>query len=154
MMSEGFNRSDIVDFFLVEAGEHLQILNDGLLSLEENHDDLSVVDEIFRSAHTIKGSAAMLGFNVVSKLAHKMEDLLGKIRNRDLELSESVIDLLLQSVDTLTAQVESIPQGGGEEESIIQMFDDLYAEFLEAPAPAAPSPPSKPEEAPAEPAAA
>jgi chemotaxis protein histidine kinase CheA len=82
-MSGGFNRSDIVDFFLVEASEHLQTLNDGLLALEENHDDLGAVDEIFRSAHTIKGSAAMLGFNIVSKLAHKMEDLLGKIRNRE-----------------------------------------------------------------------
>lgn len=129
-MSEGFNRSDIVDFFLVEASEHLQILNDGLLSLEENSEDLSVVDEIFRSAHTIKGSAAMLGFNVISKLAHKMEDLLGKIRSRDLALSETVVDLLLQSVDTLTVQVESIPKGQPEDEGILLMFDDLYAEYL------------------------
>ena len=90
-MSDGFNRSDIVDFFLVEASEHLQILNDGLLSLEENNDDLSVVDEIFRSAHTIKGSAAMLGFTIVSKLAHKMEDLLGKIRSWKLLASRRSI---------------------------------------------------------------
>lgn len=131
-MSSGFNRSDIVDFFLVEASEHLQILNDGLLSLEENHDNVSVIDEIFRSAHTIKGSAAMLGFNVVSKLAHKMEDLLGKIRSQELSLSEPVIDLLLQSVDTLSLQIENIPKGTGEEESILLMFDDLYAEFLES----------------------
>ena len=131
-MSGGFNRSDIVDFFLVEASEHLQMLNDGLLSLEENNEDLSVVDEIFRSAHTIKGSAAMLGFNVISKLAHKMEDLLGKIRNRELVLAESVIDLLLQTVDTLTAQVEGIPNGTAEDESLLLMFTDLYAEFLES----------------------
>ena len=136
-MSGGFNRSDIVDFFLVEASEHLQILNDGLLSLEENNEDLTVVDEIFRSAHTIKGSAAMLGFNVISKLAHKMEDLLGKIRNRELALSESVIDLLLQTVDTLTAQVEDIPNGAQEDESLLLMFTDLYAEFLESAEPAA-----------------
>ncbi len=132
-MSGGFNRSDIVDFFLVEASEHLQTLNDGLLSLEENNDDLGVLDEIFRSAHTIKGSAAMLGFNVVSKLAHKMEDLLGKIRNKETSLSESVIDLLLQTVDSLTVQVEDIPNGVQEDESILMMFSDLYAEFLEAP---------------------
>lgn len=142
-MSEGFNRSDIVDFFLVEASEHLQILNDGLLSLEENSEDLSVVDEIFRSAHTIKGSAAMLGFNVISKLAHKMEDLLGKIRSRDLELSETVVDLLLQSVDTLTLQVENIPKGQPEDDSILAMFDDLYAEYLSEGKPKAdkPAPP-------------
>lgn len=111
----------------------MQILQDGLLSLEENNDDLSVVDEIFRSAHTIKGSAAMLGFTIVSKLAHKMEDLLGKIRSRERELSESVIDLLLQTVDTLTMQVESIPSGETGDETILQMFTDLYAVFLEEP---------------------
>lgn len=132
-MSGGFNRSDIVDFFLVEASEHLQTLNDGLLSLEENHENLSVVDEIFRSAHTIKGSAAMLGFNVISKLAHKMEDLLGKIRSREIALNESITDLLLQTIDTLTLQVENLPDSQGEEESILLMFNDLYAEFLEAP---------------------
>jgi chemosensory pili system protein ChpA (sensor histidine kinase/response regulator) len=145
-MSGGVNRSDIVDFFLAEAGEHLQLLNDGLLSLEANHDELSVVDEIFRSAHTIKGSAAMLGFNVISKLAHKMEDLLGKIRNHEITLSESVIDLLLQTVDTLTAQVEELPNGAQEDESLLLMFNDLYAEFLEPPEEEqpAPSPPSEP----------
>ncbi len=130
-MSGGFNRSDIVDFFLVEASEHLQILNEGLLALEENNEDLSVVDEIFRSAHTIKGSAAMLGFNIISKLAHKMEDLLGKIRGRETPLSESVIDLLLQTIDTLNAQIEEIPNGVPEDESLLLMFNDLYSEFLE-----------------------
>lgn len=130
-MSGGFNRSDIVDFFLVEASEHLQILNDGLLSLEENSEDLSVVDEIFRSAHTIKGSAAMLGFTIISKLAHKMEDLLGKIRNREQDLGESIIDLLLQTVDSLTVQIEDIPNGIQADESLLLMFTDLYAEFLE-----------------------
>jgi len=139
-MSEGFNRSDIVDFFLVEASEHLQILNDGLLSLEERSDDLSAIDEIFRSAHTIKGSAAMLGFNVVSKLAHKMEDLLGRIRSKEVELSESIIDLLLNSVDTLTNQVENIPSGEDEDESLLLMFDDLYAGYLAPTEPSAPQP--------------
>ncbi len=109
------------------------MLNDGLLSLEENNGDLGVVDEIFRSAHTIKGSAAMLGFNIISKLAHKMEDLLGKIRSREIELAESLIDLLLQTVDTLTMLVEGIPGGETGDESILQMFIDLYAEFLEEP---------------------
>ncbi|PID58629.1 hypothetical protein CSB45_03540 [candidate division KSB3 bacterium] len=130
-MSEGLNRSDIVGFFLVEASEHLQILNDGLLALEANSKDTGVIDEIFRSAHTIKGSAAMLGFNVVSKLAHKMEDLLGKIRSEEIELSEAVIDLLLHSIDTLTLQVDEIPSGAPEDESLLLMFEDLYREYLE-----------------------
>jgi chemosensory pili system protein ChpA (sensor histidine kinase/response regulator) len=101
----------------------------------------------------------MLGFNVVSKLAHKMEDLLGKIRSRELDFSESVVDLLLQSVDTLTLQIESIPSGQAEDDSILLMFDDLYAEFLGTPesegiqeeAPLSPVSPVVSEEQPAEP---
>lgn len=131
-MAQGLNKSDIAEIFLVEAGEHIQIINDGLLALEADSENLSVVDEIFRSAHTIKGSAAMLGFNVVSKLAHKMEDLLGKIRSQEIKPTESVITLLLQSIDTLAGQVENISNGIGEDDSLIPMFEDQYREFLES----------------------
>jgi len=132
-MAEGINKSEIVELFLEEVGEHLQALNDGLLALERDSEDTGVVDGIFRSAHTIKGSAAMLGFDVVSKLAHKMEDLLGKIRSQEVKPDESVINLLLQSVDTLSGQVENISHGIEGDKSLIPMFEDLYREFLEGP---------------------
>ena len=90
------NNSDIIEFFLGEASEHLQTINDDLLLLEKHKDDLNVVDKIFRAIHAVKGSAGMLRFFVVSKLAHKIEDLLAKMRGRELDVSESVIDLLFQ----------------------------------------------------------
>ncbi len=130
-MTQGLNKSEIAEIFLVEAGEHIQVINDGLLALEANSENIGVVDEIFRSAHTIKGSAAMLGFNVVSKLAHKMEDLLGKIRSQEIKPTEPVITLLLQSIDALASQVENISNGIGEDDSLIPMFEDQYREFLE-----------------------
>lgn len=131
-MAQGINKSEIVEFFLVEAGEHIQTINEGLLALESDSENLGVIDEIFRSAHTIKGSAAMLGFDVISKLAHKMEDLLGKIRSREIKPAESIINLLLQSIDTLAGQVENVSAGIEGDKSLIPMFEDLYREFLEA----------------------
>ena len=53
-----------MDMFLDESHEHLQSLNDGLLSLEDNMEDTSVVNEIFRNAHTLKGMSATMGFNI------------------------------------------------------------------------------------------
>ncbi len=127
---KGFNKSDTIDFFLVEAGEHLQTINEELLSLEKSKDDLSLVDKIFREVHAIKGSAGMLGFSVVSQFAHKIEDLLAKLRDHKLDLSEIIIDFLFQSVDTLSHQLENISDGQKEDESILVMFDDLYTESL------------------------
>lgn len=129
-MDSGTNSPDIIEFFLADAGEHLQTINDDLLALEQDKEDLHLVDKIFRDIHAIKGSAGMTGFFVVSQIAHKIEDLLAKIRDRKLNLSDSVIDLLFHSADMLTQQVENISNGQKEEDSILRMFDDLYAEAL------------------------
>lgn len=55
----------------MEAGEHIQNLNKGLLSLEKDPSDSSLIDELFRAAHTLKGSAAMMGYQGISDVAHK-----------------------------------------------------------------------------------
>ena len=70
-MAAPFDKSGIIEFFLIEAGEHIQSLNKGLLSLEKNPADSAMIDELFRAAHTLKGSAAMMGFQGISDVAHK-----------------------------------------------------------------------------------
>jgi len=127
------NNSDITDFFLVEADEHLQTINADLLSLEKHKTDLGLVDKIFREVHAIKGSAGMIGFSAVSQFAHKIEDLLAKMRDRKLGVSAAAVDLLFQTVDILAQQIEQISNGQETEDSILVTFDDLYAEFLGRP---------------------
>jgi two-component system chemotaxis sensor kinase CheA len=129
-MNSGSDNTDIVEIFIADAGEHLQTINDDLLALEQNKEDLHLVDRIFRDVHAIKGSAGMIGFSVVSQFSHKIEDLLAKIRDQKLNPSESVIDLLFHAVDMLAHQVENISHGQKEEDTILAMFDDLYAEAL------------------------
>jgi chemosensory pili system protein ChpA (sensor histidine kinase/response regulator) len=74
------NKAELVEFFLMESEEHLETILNGLLVLEKDPDNWSIIDEMFRSAHTIKGSAAMVGFVNVSEVAHKLEDILDELR--------------------------------------------------------------------------
>lgn len=122
--------SDITDFFLEDASEHLNNINDDLLTLENSQDDLALVDKIFRSIHAIKGSAGMAGFHVTSQLAHRIEDLLGQIRSQELPVSSELIDLLFQGIDALTHEVENISNDEEEDESLLAIFTDLRADFL------------------------
>jgi len=69
------------ELFMAEAEEHLQALNQNLVELENNPNDLEIVNLIFRSAHTLKGSARTLGFDHISSLTHHMEDILDYIRS-------------------------------------------------------------------------
>ncbi|MDY5717834.1 MAG: chemotaxis protein CheA [Selenomonas sp.] len=110
-----------MDMFLDESHEHLQSLNEGLLSLEENTDDVSVVNEIFRNAHTLKGMSATMGYNKIAELTHEMEDVLDLIRKEQLKLNEDIIDTLFKCLDSLEQMINSV--GDGEAEDVVDVTD-------------------------------
>ena len=110
-----------MDMFLDESHEHLQSLNEGLLSLEENSDDVSVVNEIFRNAHTLKGMSATMGYNKIAELTHEMEDVLDLIRKEQLKLNEDIIDTLFKCLDYLEQMINSV--GDGEAEDVVDVTD-------------------------------
>src|SRR6202165_3505379 len=91
---------EVLDFFIPEAEEHLQIATQCLLGLESN----ATADEIhrlFRSVHTIKGSAAQVGLRRLGAVAHRLEDLIGLLRDGVLESRADITDVCLQTVDAL-----------------------------------------------------
>ncbi|MCQ2958103.1 MAG: Hpt domain-containing protein, partial [Candidatus Gastranaerophilales bacterium] len=92
----------IFKIFKDEAEEHLGIINKCLLDLEKKPDDADLVSELFREAHTIKGSARMLDVVSIQNLAHKMEDLLGLAKEGGATVTPEFIDLLCQGVDIIT----------------------------------------------------
>ncbi len=94
--------------FLEESREHLQTLNSCLLSLENDPRNLSVLDEIFRSAHTIKGMSATMGFTAIAELTHEMENVLDLLRKGQLVATQNIIDTLFKCLDTLEQLVENI----------------------------------------------
>ncbi|MDV2580621.1 chemotaxis protein CheA [Alkalibacillus haloalkaliphilus] len=101
-----------LDIFIDESKENLQVVNDQLLNLEKDSTNLSIVDEIFRAAHTLKGMAATMGYEDLSDLTHKMENVLDGIRQEELSVTTDVMDVLLDSVEYLEDMITDISEGG------------------------------------------
>ncbi len=95
------------DAFFDEAAEHLAIVEEGLLALEQHPEDLDLLGKIFRSAHSIKGTSGMFGFNAVAQFTHKMETLLDLLRNGQKTVTPQIADLLLKATDCLKTLIDA-----------------------------------------------
>ena len=82
-----------MEMFLEESREHLQSLNDGLLALENDPEEVSVVNDIFRNAHTIKGMSATMGFTKIAELTHDMENVFDLLRKEQMKVNPDIMDL-------------------------------------------------------------
>ncbi|HUR36183.1 MAG TPA: hybrid sensor histidine kinase/response regulator [Terriglobales bacterium] len=91
---------EILEFFVPEAEEHLQIVQDCLLALEANA-NAEDINRLFRAMHTVKGSAAQVGLQRIARVAHRAEDLVGRLRDGLLHPSAEIVDICLESVDSL-----------------------------------------------------
>lgn len=103
--------SQYMDMFMEESREHLQALNQKILELEDNPQDLAILDEIFRSAHTLKGMSATMGFERIAELTHEMENVLSVLRGGQVTVNTAIVDLLFRCLDALESMVESISSG-------------------------------------------
>lgn len=101
-----------LEMFIDESKEHLQACSEHLLDLEKNPEDLAIVGEIFRSAHTLKGMSATMGFEDLADLTHKMENVLDAIRNEKIKVTPEILDVVFESVDHLEEMVQDIANGG------------------------------------------
>ena len=110
-----------MDMFLDESHEHLQSLNDGLLGLEDNAEDLSILNEIFRNAHTLKGMSATMGYNKIAELTHEMEDVLDMLRKEQLKVTGDIIDTLFKCIDSLEQMINNV--ANGDPEDLIDVSD-------------------------------
>ncbi len=128
-MSGPFDKSGIIEFFLIEAGEHMQNLNKGLLALEKNPSDSSMIDELFRAARMLKGSAAMMGFPGISDIAHKTEDMLGHFRSGALPIRKDTLNFLFASVDAVKLVVDGVAAGKPEDVLLVDSIAQSYNEI-------------------------
>ncbi|HXY62500.1 MAG TPA: hybrid sensor histidine kinase/response regulator [Nitrospirota bacterium] len=131
-MTGPLDKSGIIEFFLVEAGEHLQNLNKGLLSLEKNPNDTDMIDELFRAAHTLKGSAAMMGFQGVSDVAHKAEDMLGQFRSGTMPICKETLNFLFDSVDAVKVMVDGVTSNQPEDPLVVESIGRAYKDVVES----------------------
>ncbi|OOM77909.1 chemotaxis protein CheA [Clostridium puniceum] len=120
--------SQYMSMFLEESLDNLQTLNESLLDLEQNPDDTDKVNSIFRVAHTIKGMAATMGFTDLAELTHKMEDVLAEFREGDLKVTQDVVTVLFDCLDTLEKMVDNVQEGSDEKidiDGIIKALADI-----------------------------
>ncbi len=101
---------EIVESFIVETREILEGLDQDLLELERGSTDNDLLNRIFRAAHTVKGTSGFLGFDQMSELTHKFEEVLNKLRKRELVVTTATMDVIFQGFDrmkTLLHKIES-----------------------------------------------
>ncbi|MFZ1987139.1 MAG: Hpt domain-containing protein [Desulfatitalea sp.] len=113
--------SSLLQDFIVETGEHLEDTERNLLRLEQQPENTAVLNEIFRSIHTIKGSSEYLGLERIAELSHKLENLLDLLRRGERKLDSAVVDLLIDTHDRIAQLVDDLSQHQAEQASI----DDL-----------------------------
>lgn len=106
---------EIIQDFLIEADELLEELDEDLVKLENSSQDTDLLNKIFRAFHTIKGSSSFLGFEKLTQLTHRLEDVLNKLRKFEIELNSELMDAILAGVDKAKTIINIIEDNGDPE---------------------------------------
>jgi two-component system chemotaxis sensor kinase CheA len=130
--------SDVQDVFFEECLEGLDVMETGMLRLDEST-DIEDLNAIFRAAHSIKGGAGTFGFPDISAFTHVMETLLDEMRDGRRDIEKSSVDLLLESVDVLRGMVDAAQNGGENDEARIKDVQGRLETLLAGGAAAAPA---------------
>lgn len=118
-------KNQYLEVFIEESKEHLQSLNTLFLKLEKEPEDINIVKEIFRSAHTLKGMSAALGYEDLTNLTHVMENVFDKIRNEKLVVTTDILDVLFSVLDDLEAMIGSIANNGDGKRNVTENLKKL-----------------------------
>jgi chemotaxis protein histidine kinase CheA len=142
----------ILGYFIEEAKDHLNTIEQGLLNLQPTIEDAEMVNEVFRAAHSVKGGAAMLGLNTIQRTAHRMEDFFKMMKESSPQTDRDLESMLLQIFDGLQEQLDLVqsPYGMTDEQGqeIMTNLEPVFAQTeshlqtLLAAAPAASTAPS------------
>ncbi|MFL2071898.1 chemotaxis protein CheW [Marinilactibacillus psychrotolerans] len=113
------------DLFFEETDSNLEILNEEVLRLEQNPEDTEIIDSIFRSAHTLKGMAATMGYNTMAKLTHSVENVFELFKSKKAKVDTETVSLVFDCLDTLTDIVEALRADESDELDIANLVSRL-----------------------------
>lgn len=113
------------ELFFEETDEHLQNLNEQVMELENDPERVSILDEIFRSAHTLKGMAATMGYTTMAELTHKMENVFELLKTGELAADGGIITVIFDCLDMLSAIVEDLRAENEEEQDTATLKNKL-----------------------------
>ena len=123
--------SQYLEIFIDESEEHLQTLSDCIMVLEKEPDNKDTINEVFRSAHSLKGMAGTMGFKRMQHLTHDMENVFQEVRSDHIKVTSGMIDLLFKCLDALEGYVDNIKstsdEGTEDNEVIIKELNDFIA---------------------------
>ncbi|HSB52459.1 MAG TPA: Hpt domain-containing protein, partial [Dissulfurispiraceae bacterium] len=122
--------SELRDLFLLEAEEYINTLSRGISDLETAPEVEGLIEDLFRAAHTLKGAAALVKLTVISKIAHRMEDVLEEVKDKKLAVSGEVVELLLHMLDAVTGLVRDVSEGREERAEVEQQVLAKVEEHL------------------------
>jgi two-component system chemotaxis sensor kinase CheA len=124
---------EIISEFIIEAEESLDKIEPLFVELEQKGEDKDMLDDIFRSMHTIKGAAGFLNFQNVVDVAHSSENLMKKLRDGDIALSKQLMDAILKGIDMLRLLLAHLKNKDDIEEDVtpvVRELDNVLSEAL------------------------
>ncbi|MDR1947489.1 MAG: Hpt domain-containing protein [Desulfovibrio sp.] len=166
-MSQDFMDPELFADFIIEAKEHLETIEPNLLELEKAPDNLSILNEIFRPMHSLKGASGFLGLNKINGLAHKAESVMDELRKGSMSITSEIMDVILATTDLLRRMIDNLEtmnsEGDVDTAEMIAALDAVLAGETpavdkggqenapagDAAAPEAPAPAEAPAESPA-----
>lgn len=125
--------AQMAEDFLEESSEHLDHLNVDLLRLEDNPRDEELINEIFRTVHTLKGGASFVGMDNIKRISHKMEEVFGAVRSGNLQITPTIIDTMLEGMEILKLLREKALTGDSSELDTSRLEVELLGILAEVP---------------------
>lgn len=119
--TQGVDLGEFLEFYLLDSQEQIDKLGAGLLQLEKEGSNIGLINDLFRSAHSLKGASGTMGFTPIVALTHAAEDLLDRLRQGKMEVAMDVIDVLLAVTDRVKMMLGQVEQ----RQDISTEFEDL-----------------------------
>ena len=117
--------NSLLSIFTKETLDNLQILEEALLSLENNPNDEELLDQVFRAMHSIKGGTGLVNLDKIGEIAHKLENILEDLRQKDGEISEDLFNYLFEGMDIIREMINSGDYEGEDIEGVEKLISDL-----------------------------
>ncbi|TAE29721.1 MAG: chemotaxis protein CheA [Candidatus Kapaibacterium sp.] len=127
-MSGGFDNEmkELLDSFLIETQEILDTLDQDLMQLESQAENFDLLNSVFRSFHTIKGTSSFMGFDQITEITHHAEDILNKLRKAEIRVNSEIVDALLEVYDWLKTLLKKAQAGDTERVDYSKTMEKLH----------------------------
>lgn len=128
--NQGVDLEEFLEFYLLDSQEQIDKLGTGLLQLEKGGSNIGLINDLFRSAHSLKGASGTMGFTPIVALTHAAEDLLDRLRQGKIEVTLTMIDILLDVTDRVKAMLSQVEQRQAinvEYEDLVKAMKDLVS---------------------------